>query len=37
MGSMLSQANEALIQEYLRIATVTDDRDRFAQLIAEGV
>jgi ketosteroid isomerase-like protein len=35
MGSTLSQANEALIQEYLRIATVTDDMERFAQLIAD--
>ena len=35
MASTLSQANAALIEEYLRIATVTDDMDRFGQLIAE--
>jgi hypothetical protein len=35
MGSILSKANEALIQEYLEIATVTDDMNRFAQLIAD--
>jgi ketosteroid isomerase-like protein len=31
----LSQANERLIREYLEIATVTDDMDRFSQLIAD--
>jgi hypothetical protein len=35
MPGTLSQANAALIQDYLRIATVTDDMDRFSQLIAE--
>ncbi len=35
MQSTPSQANEALIQEYIKIATVTDDMDRFAQLITE--
>jgi ketosteroid isomerase-like protein len=34
-GNILSKANEALIQEYLEIATVTDDMDRFSQLIAD--
>jgi hypothetical protein len=33
-GNTLSQANEALIREYREIATVTDDMDRFSQLIA---
>jgi ketosteroid isomerase-like protein len=35
MPDTLSQANVALIQEYLRIATVTDDMDRFSQLLTE--
>lgn len=35
MGNTLSPANEALIQDYLEIATVTDDMDRFSQLIAD--
>jgi ketosteroid isomerase-like protein len=35
MPGTLSQANAALIQEYLRIATVTDDMERFGQLIAD--
>lgn len=35
MGSILSQANEALIQQYLEIATTTDDMDRFSHLIAD--
>jgi ketosteroid isomerase-like protein len=33
MGTSLSPANEDLIQTYLEIATVTDDMDRFSQLI----
>jgi ketosteroid isomerase-like protein len=33
-GNILSQANKALIQQYLEIATVTDDMDHFSQLIA---
>jgi ketosteroid isomerase-like protein len=35
MAGTLSQANAALIQDYLRIATVADDMDRFAQLITD--
>jgi ketosteroid isomerase-like protein len=35
MGTPLSPANEGLIQAYLEIATVTDDMDRFAHLIAD--
>jgi hypothetical protein len=35
MGTALSPANEALIREYLEIATVTDDMDRFSRLIAD--
>jgi ketosteroid isomerase-like protein len=35
MSDSLSPANAALIQEYLRIATETDDLDRFGQLLAE--
>jgi hypothetical protein len=31
----ISQTNEALIQQYLEIATVTDDMEHFSQLIAE--
>jgi hypothetical protein len=34
-GNMLSKANETLIQEYLEIATVTDDMDRFSKLITD--
>lgn len=34
-GNTISKANEALIQEYLEIATVTDDMDRFSRLIAD--
>ena len=35
MGTTLSPANEALIHDYLEIATATDDMDRFAQMIAD--
>jgi hypothetical protein len=35
MGNALSQANEALIRDYLEIATVTDDLDHFSQLITD--
>ena len=35
MAEALSRANAALIQEYLRIAAVTDDMDRFGQLLTE--
>ena len=34
-GNTLSKANETLIQKYLEIATVTDNMDQFAQLIAD--
>ncbi len=34
-GNMLSKANETLIQEYLEIATVTDDMDRFSKLLTD--
>lgn len=34
--NVLSQANESLIQQYLEIATVTDDMDHFSQLIADN-
>jgi ketosteroid isomerase-like protein len=35
MGNTISPANEALIQDYLTIATVTDDMGRFAQLLTD--
>jgi hypothetical protein len=35
LENTFSQANQALIKEYLSIATVTDDMDRFSQLIAD--
>ena len=34
-GETRNLANETLIQEYLEIATVTDDMDHFSRLIAE--
>lgn len=37
MADAHSPANAALIQEYLRLATVTDDMDRFSQLLASAL
>ena len=34
-GNALSQANEALIQQYLEIATVSDDMEQFSQLLTD--
>ena len=34
-GNTVNKANEALIQQYLEIATITDDMEHFSQLIAD--